>query len=270
MELETFLQRAWQRYVTLAPDASKVVKLLAERGDRMVNDHVAFRTFDLPGLGREACGRIFEAWGYKKVDDLLHFPDKKLLANYWLHEDPKLPKIFVSDLQVGAFGAELQSWIRSVARIQGPLTAESLLEPTWAPVKLADYERFYPMSEYAAWTAAFGIQVNHFTLLVNSSSSFASVGALNAYLQEHGIELNSAGGLVKGTAAELLEQSSTMAQRIPWAFADGVHKPIMGCYFEFAQRHTDPSTGKLFTGFLPKSADRIFESTFESGSKVSR
>ena len=263
MELETFLQRAWSRYVRLTPDAPKVLDLLKERGDRMVNDHVAFRTFDLPGIGRLDCGRIFEAWGYQMAPELLPFPDKKLLANYWLPPNTQLPKIFISDLQVDAFGADLQSWVRSCARPHGPLSAEALLEASWAPIRWADYQRFYPVSEYAAWTAAFGIQVNHFTLLVNSSDTFESVATLNTYLQERGIELNASGGLVKGSAAELLEQSSTMAQRIPWTFAEGVQQSIMGCYFEFAQRHADPRTGQLFQGFVPQSADRIFESTFE-------
>ncbi len=263
MELETFLQHAWQRYVVLCPNATQVIKLLEERGDRMVNDHVAYRTFDLPGMGRLECGRIFEAWGYKMVDDLLRFPDKKLLANYWVHEHEHLPKIFVSDLQLNAFDEDLQTWVRSLVQPQRPLCAEALLKATWEPVKLEDYDRFYSISEYAAWTAAFGIQANHFTLLVNSSQSFPSVSGLNTFLQQQGIELNSAGGLVKGTPAELLEQSSTMAQRVPWKFAGGVTRPIMGCYFEFARRHVDPATGKLFYGFVPQSADKIFESTFE-------
>ncbi len=36
---------------------------------------------------------------------------------------------------------------------------------------------------------------------------------------------------------------------------------IPSCYYEFALRHPDPATGRLFPGFVTPSADRIFEST---------
>ena len=62
---------------------------------------------------------------------------------------------------------------------------------------------------------------------------------------------------------ELLEQSSTMAKKVPHAFADKTAQ-IMGCYYEFARRYPIPGKpGQLFQGFIPKSADKIFESTFE-------
>ena len=59
----------------------------------------------------------------------------------------------------------------------------------------------------------------------------------------------------------LLEQSSTIADRVPWRFADGSVREIPSCYYEFALRHPDPDTGELYQGFVAASADRIFEST---------
>jgi hypothetical protein len=35
---------------------------------------------------------------------------------------------------------------------------------------------------------------------------------------------------------------------------------IPGCYYEFARRYPD-ADGKLYSGFIAKSADKIFEST---------
>lgn len=42
-------------------------------------------------------------------------------------------------------------------------------------------------------------------------------------------------------------------------FSDG-KKQIPSCYYEFAKRYKD-SDGKLYQGFVAKSADKIFEST---------
>lgn len=262
MKLDEFLAQAWPRYVDLTPDADPIHRMLEARGERVVNDHVAFRTFNLPGISRHDIGRVFEGWGYRAVEDL-EFPEKKLLAMYWVHDDAFKPKIFVSELLLERCSAELQAWVRTLAAQARPVRGPAdLMERSWAPVRYADYERFYAESEYAAWTAAFGIQVNHFTVLVNELKTFDSLQALNAELIAQGFKLNSAGGVVKGSAAEFLEQSSTMAQKVWVEFVEGTRQ-IAGCYYEFARRYEVPGTGKLFIGFVPKSADKIFESTSE-------
>ena len=269
MTLEQFWKKAWSRYIRLCPEAERIHGLLIEHGETepsIVNDHVAFRTFQIPGLTRHELGRVFEQWGYQLSGETLEFPEKKLLANYWIHPDPNQPKVFISELLLDSFSPELQAWIRSLGaealkRFPKP-TAEMFLEPTWAPIERADYERFYPLSEYAGWTGAFGIQLNHFTIFVNQLKTFASLQDLNVYLKGHGIRLNPAGGEVKGTPSELLEQSSTEARRVPCEFAGGERVEIMGCYYEFARRYRLPS-GQMFQGFIPKSADKIFESNFE-------
>jgi hypothetical protein len=65
---------------------------LSEQGEQLVNDHVAFRTFDLKGINRLELGGLFESWGYTRVAEDLDFPEKKLKTSYYLHSDPKLPK----------------------------------------------------------------------------------------------------------------------------------------------------------------------------------
>ena len=71
--------------------------------------------------------------------------------------------------------------------------------------------------------------------------------------------MNASGGLIKGSRKELLEQSSTMAHPVEVEFSDK-KETIPACYYEFAQRYPD-AQGKLFMGFVPQSADKIFEST---------
>ena len=99
-------------------------------------------------------------------------------------------------------------------------------------------------------------------LVFNALQTFESLAQLNGFLLEAGYELNggdTAEGAIQGSAAQLLEQSSTRADRLTWAFADG-EAEIRSCYYEFAKRYETPD-GALFDGFVPTSADTIFEST---------
>ncbi|MBL9015743.1 MAG: DUF1338 family protein, partial [Myxococcales bacterium] len=121
------------------------------------------------------------------------------------------------------------------------------------------YTALLAESEYAAWVAAFGFRVNHFTVDVNALTTFPDLVALNAFLVEHGFTLNESGGAIKGTRADCLEQSSTRADSIEVSFTDRSVR-IPSCYYEFAKRYALPS-GELFQGFVPASADKIFEST---------
>ncbi len=264
MNSESFFQSAWQKYKTITPDASKVENLLRGRGEQLINDHIALRTFNIPGISRLELGTLFEALGYLKKDDMV-FTEKKLMATYWLHPDSSLPKVFISELILEKTSPELQKWIHSVVDSfisgMGPLSLDVFLNPSWNPPNFVDYQKHYGESEYAAWTAAFGLQVNHYTVLVNALKTFSSLQELNEFLVAQGLSLNTAGGIVKGTPDQCLEQSSTMANKIKWAFADQTCE-VMSCYYEFARRYPD-AAGKLFQGFIPTSADKIFESTFE-------
>jgi hypothetical protein len=101
--------------------------------------------------------------------------------------------------------------------------------------------------------------VNHFTIDVGALASFPDLHALVAFLQEHAFVMNTSGGLIKGSKAERLEQASTRADAVEVEFSDKTAK-IPSCYYEFARRYTLPS-GETFQGFVPTSADKIFEST---------
>jgi hypothetical protein len=85
------------------------------------------------------------------------------------------------------------------------------------------------------------------------------LATLDRALEDAGFALNLSGGAIKGTPKDLLEQSSTRAEEIDVAFSDGVVR-VPSCYYEFARRYPQPD-GSLFQGFVPTSADKIFEST---------
>jgi Domain of unknown function (DUF1338) len=255
------LDALWRDYVAQAPQADKIHHLLAERGERIRNDHVALRTFGAPGIELANLARPFERLGWHARDEY-RFDDKHLIARYWQHADPALPKVFISQLVLAELSPAARAIIESLIAQLPAGFGERLDLPyagrPWA-IAHAQYVQLLAESEYAAWVAAFGFRVNHFTVDVGSLSTFPDLPALNAFLHDHGFELNASGGLVKGTPEERLEQSSTRADAIDVAFVDSTVK-IPSCYYEFARRYPLPS-GELFHGFVPASADRIFEST---------
>jgi hypothetical protein len=254
----------WKEYSAITPAAAEIHALLAERGERYVNDHVAFRTFDIDPIGVDSLAATFVDLGYRE-SGIYHFEQKKLRAKSYAPPGDGLPHVFISELLTGEFSPELQAAARALA---AQIPAEwrntpKLLTtiPSWKPVAFELYQRLVAESEYAGWLAAFGVRVNHFTVLVNALETFGSLQEFNAWLEEKGYTLNMSGGAVKGSREELLEQSSIMANRISWEFAGGELHVIPTCYHEFARRYVDPATGKLYAGFIARSADKIFEST---------
>lgn len=255
MTVAELLQTLWADYVALTPQADRIHALLAGRGETIRNDHVALRTFEEIGIA--ALARPFEALGWAPAPDRYRFDDKKLVARYWKHPDPALPKVFISELCTHELSPAARERVAALlAQLPAGFTERADLPWAGRPwtIAVAGYEALLAESEYAAWLAAFGFHVNHFTVDVRSLTTFADLPALNAFLVANGFRLNDAGGVIKGTPAEKLEQSSTRADSIEVAFADGSAK-IPSVYYEFARRYDG------FEGFVPASADKIFEST---------
>jgi hypothetical protein len=254
MTIAELLDALWRDYASVAPQAERIHQLLAARGETLRNDHVALRTFGVPEIGLTALAATFESLGWRPRDTY-RFDDKHLRARYWQHDDPALPKVFVSELVLAELSPAAQAVVAGlVAQLPAGFGARPDLAWAGRPwaLPLAAYETLLAESEYAAWVAAFGFRVNHFTVDVASLASFPGLVELNAFLVAHGFTLNDAGGAIKGTPRECLEQSSTRADSIEVAFSDRTAR-IPSCYYEFARRYPLPS-GELFSGFVPASA----------------
>ncbi|MBI5535684.1 MAG: DUF1338 domain-containing protein [Deltaproteobacteria bacterium] len=259
-QLDQLLDRMWHDYVSMNPQACQIHELLTGLGEKVLNDHIALRTFDVPKVGIDVLARPFVAAGYVERGRY-EFPAKKLLARHYEHPSDR-PKIFVSELRVAELAPEAQAIIHGLVEAIDPARTERLdFCASGRPWSLthAACEALRVHSEYAAWVAAFGFRPNHFTVDVGSLRAFGSIEALNALLKEHGFVLNASGGEVKGSPATLLEQSSVLANVIDVPFDDGVHR-VPGCYYEFARRYP-MADGRTYQGFIASSADRIFEST---------
>jgi Domain of unknown function (DUF1338) len=255
------LAHLWQDYTDSTPQARRIHALFEARGDTVQNDHVALRSLGLPGLGISALARPFEAAGWLPREPY-RFEDKHLVARYWQHPEPGLPKVFISELVVSELSPKAQQLLGELAA-QVPADFAARADLPWAgrPWRLthATYRQLLAESEYAAWVAAFGFRVNHFTVDVGALTSLTSLAEVNAFVRAAGFALNTSGGEIKGGPAELLEQSSTLADVCEVTFDDGAVQ-LPSCYYEFARRYPQPN-GELFHGFVPASANRIFEST---------
>jgi len=260
MSIEELLRKFWNDYLAITPVAKKTNEILEGKNLKIVNDHIAIRTFAHDKTSKEKFVDFFKPYGYE-VRGEYDFKEKKLNAIHLENSrDPLLPKIFISELRY----LELSNKSREVIQRElDSLTHSGILDlfnrGNVFKITISEYEDISIESEYAAWMCAIGFRPNHFTVDVNKLDSFNSLLDLNTVLKENGILLNSFGGEIKGAPSEYLEQSSTMADKVVIEFIDG-KKEVPTCYYEFAYRFKLPS-GELFQGFIEKSADKIFEST---------
>lgn len=264
MTLDELLDRLWRDYGAINPQAQAIHDLLTARGETVVNDHIALRTFDDPRTAIDVLAAPFVRHGYEPRQEY-RFREKKLRARHYEHPDPRRPKVFVSQLELAAFAPELRRLVESLvdrAAVES-LPAELCTAGRLWPLTGAEYDALVAQSEYAAWVAAFGFRANHFTVLVNALRSLASLAELNALVKSAGFALAAAGGEIKGSPRERLEQSSTLAAPAKVEFTDQARE-IPGCYYEFARRYPLPD-GRLFGGFIERSADKIFQSTDARG-----
>lgn len=261
MNLSELLQKMWTDYCALNPHAKSIHDLLALEEEKIENDHIALRTFKHPRLGIESMSQIFKKNGYTEKKDYF-FKEKKLYAKHYEHSDPTQPKIFISELEIEKLSPFVQ---RTVHEIVDQIPEKLILSDSFCmsgrswKMSHQIYSELAKESEYASWVAAFGFRPNHFTVFINNLKKYNDIYALNTHLKSKGYTLNSSGGEVKGSPAEYLVQSSTMAENVLVQFDDGAHE-IPACYYEFAKRYA-LKDGTLYQGFVAASADKIFEST---------
>jgi hypothetical protein len=259
--IEDLLARMWADYIALNPEAKRIHDLFTSRGEVVVNDHIALRTYGHPKVGLEVLARPFLRSGYEEKGRY-RFPEKKLVARHFEPPRPDLPKIFVSELVLEELSPLARTIVEELVDQVDPQRAARfdfcILGRPWR-VTYKVYEQLAAESEYAAWVAAFGFRPNHFTVDVGSLRTLSSIAQVNDLLRAHGFTLNTSGGEIKGSPAELLEQSSVLANIVEVPFEDGRYR-IPACYYEFAKRYPLPD-GRLYQGFIAASADKIFEST---------
>ena len=260
--INTLFEKLWQNYLDVTPTAIKIHKLLGStQSNDIVNDHIALRTFNLEKVSLEKLAKHFISLGYKESNEY-NFEEKKLHAKHYEHPDINRPKVFISELEVQKFSPAIQEVVHflvSQVDEDSILLDEFLYSGRHWNIDYRIYKILLEESEYAAWLAAWGYRANHFTVSINHLENFKTIKEVNQKLKDAGFILNTAGGEIKGSKELLLEQSSTIADKYPVKFNDW-EKVIPSCFYEFALRYCDKN-GKLYSGFVEASANRIFEST---------
>ncbi len=258
--VKALFSNIWDNYLAVTPSALKIHDLLGS-GDDLINDHVAYRTFNFDKVNIAKLSAHLLALGYKECGEY-HFEAKKLYAKHFEHKDSTLPKVFISELLVEEFSEPVQQIIkRMVESISDEDIANSsfLYSGTHWSVSYYEYQTLLAESEYAAWMSAWGYRANHFTVSINHLENYDSIEAVNEAVKTGGFPLNTSGGEIKGDQSVMLEQSSTIADKVDVTFSDKTVS-IPSCFYEFAKRYPMPN-GDLYTGFVAASADKIFEST---------
>jgi hypothetical protein len=263
MDLKNIFSRLWKDYIARNPSAGKIYNLFMAESETVDNDHIAFRTLDFPGINIDIVAKQFIANGYEPKGEY-EFIDKHLFArHYELPGESSAPRIFISQLILSDCSPYIQKLFSGLFETadRSRFSSDNLIfsGALFSPISYKIYSRLREESEYAAWFYVFGFRANHFTVSINSLKRYDTIYKVNEFLKSNGFMLNSSGGEIKGTPEELLQQSSTMADIVKVKFVEGIFE-VPACYYEFAQRFPD-SSGKLYSGFIAKSADKIFEST---------
>lgn len=263
MLIQEFYDNLWADYVAMTPQAEKIKSTFEAEGETVLNDHVAFRTLALEPIGLKALEPHLLSLGYTPYEPY-DFKAKKLSAYGYLPPDPKMPRLFVSELRVQELSESTQEILKRIADEVDPA---QVADPSvlwsgrlWDPVSWDDYQTLLAESEYAAWVASIGIRPNHFTIAVNYLSKYPEVEDVLKVVEGLGYKINESGGRVKGSPKVLLEQGSSLADRMEVPFAGEETHEVPTCYYEFAKRYPTPE-GELYPGFIAQSADKIFEST---------
>jgi hypothetical protein len=259
-QVTALFDKIWQQYLTVTPSAKKIHHLLGN-GNDVINDHVAYRTFNIEKINLDKLAKHLISIGYTECGQY-DFSAKKLTAKHFEHSTNTMPKVFISELRVEEFSDEIQTIIyKLVDQLPDNISQQPDFLYSGRPWQISstDYNTLLATSEYAAWLAAWGYRANHLTVSINHLDGFDCIVEVNNRLKNAGYILNSAGGEIKGDETVKLEQSSILADKALVKFSD-VTLEIPSCFYEFAKRYP-LANGELYTGFVAASADKIFEST---------
>ena len=113
MNVDHFFSNLWKQYIDVAPEAAKIHQLFEADTPPVVNDHVAFRTFNLSPINITMLEPLIKELGSEFMEEY-HFSEKKLYArSYYLENQPK---IFLSEYLVSSLSIDNQQYIQSLCQ----------------------------------------------------------------------------------------------------------------------------------------------------------
>ena len=179
MKAADIFERLWIQYSCDNPSAGKIYDLFQKSGERVINDHVAFRTFDDPRVDIDVIAQPFIEAGYVPKGEYI-FEVKKLRArHYELPGEPEYPRVFISELMLKQCSVDLQQTIKhqlDALPISLLSSSDLIFKGTiFNSISYELYNRLRDESEYAAWLYVFGYRANHFTVSINYLEHFKGI-----------------------------------------------------------------------------------------------
>ena len=116
----------WIEYRGRVSYVRKYEEVVAGLGASFFNDHIAFRTLarQRPQVGIVTLSRLFEALGYVPAN-CYQFPDKHLRSIHYQHSNPKLPKLFITEMQTWKLSPDSQEVVaKALAAPDGHIDAQ--------------------------------------------------------------------------------------------------------------------------------------------------
>ncbi|HEC43541.1 MAG TPA: DUF1338 domain-containing protein [Bacteroides sp.] len=189
--------------------------LFSDQGEKVVNDHIAFRTFNHERMNIEVLVRPFIERGYMAAGHY-QFKNKHLHAMHFeLPGRANAPRVFISELLLNNFSPWLQEQIhQSIDKVNTDIWKSDELifsGNVFGVPSYNIYEKLRIESEYAAWLYIHGFRANHFTVSVNSLNGFRGIEDVNKFLKDNGYLMNSKGnlfsGFIAGSADKIFEST---------------------------------------------------------------
>ncbi len=287
----------WQSYLRRVPYARTYVDLVESMGGEVKFDHLAFRTLNTTTgeqpSGILALSHLLHHLGYRKAGTY-RFEKQKLSAVHFEHSGGKLPRMFVSQLEV----RELPGWaihlihdvvddspyilsdeaieLMNCLATDGSINqeaAEILVEELTGyfrrPWKMPSKEtmlRINDVSQYAAWVLLHGNSVNHFAASFNDQrvKGWPDLESACMALTEAGVPLKSE---IEGDTDSPLRQTATMPvvenYQFPDLRDDFDDMEWTYAYLELTERGYigQGDDRKLFSGFITNQASHLFKMT---------
>lgn len=245
---ERYVARATAKFAANVPDFVRLQQLVSSQGGRFLNDHGAIRIADPEVTALFV--RAARVLGLRRERDY-RFPAKKLVSFdlQVIGDDARQFKVFVSEVDLGAFPAEVAALVRAdcaaqaaavdhtafialIARaeVRGGLDetdadafighfVDRLMARNGPPLARATLDAVAAVSGEAASALALGPDFNHVTIDV-PSARFGGIDAMTAAMRAADFVLLPA---IQGAPGTPLRQTATMAATMatPVLEADG-------------------------------------------------
>jgi len=117
MDLTAIFNRLWTDYAEQNPSAGKISKLFRKEGENIVNDHIAFRTIDLPEVNIDVLATPFIKNGYLPAGQYI-FKEKHHFARHFeIPGNKNAPRVFISQLILADCSAYIQEFFKEAFKM---------------------------------------------------------------------------------------------------------------------------------------------------------